>query len=752
MSTSNSRGNRNGDSEALVPAGELLTRALAAYQVEAGPPRLGPEPSGAESSIPLAHYLWVLRRFRWHMFSFVAICTIAAFIISSRMQPMYESTATLDVDRDSPTDVVGDNSNRGPSNPDVEQFMTTQLQLIESDSVLRPVVQKYDLIRQEKLTGLFHRGPEPPKNVIPKGPVQLKRLAVNRPVNTYLIQISYRSPDPVLASNVANAVAASYLEHTYEIRARASASVSQFMEQQLDGLRAKMERSSMALAEFEKQVGVIDPAQKTDILSARLLQLNTEYTNAQADRMRKEAAFNSTQTGSVDAAQVSSQGEALKKLQEKLNDAQENFALVKQKLGPNHPEYQRAAELVTELQSEFDASARSVKRRSEVEYREALNREAMLKTSVLETKAEFDKLNEHSFQYESLKQEADADKKLYEELVRKIKESSINSGFQNRTTRLADEALPGDKPVSPNIPLNVLLTFVFSTFLAIGGAVLADTLDDTISDPEQVTRELRTNLIGSLPMSRDWKFRFGGLADGAGAELVKVEEASQGTKMLEESVRVLHSSILLSDLDRRIRSILITSASPRDGKSTTSALLATTHAQQGKKTLLIDGDLRRPSIDRFFGLNSPLGLSNVVLGEMSWRDALTPVTRVPNLDLLTSGPPSHRAIEMAGAGIEQVLEEAGREYSLIIIDSAPFMNFAEPIQMATLVDGVVIVSVAGETNRKALGSVLQKLNRLHVNVLGLVLNKVSKDMSDNYEYYGYGKHSSSYYYSGDRQS
>jgi capsular exopolysaccharide synthesis family protein len=751
MNTGNSRG--TSDSEALVPAGELLTRALAAYQVQAGPPRLGPEQPTSESSIPLAHYLWVLRRFRWHMFSFVAICTIAAFIISSRMQPMYESTATLDVDRDSPTEVVGENSNRGPSNPDGEQFMTTQLQLIESDSVLRPVVQKYDLLRHETVTSFFHRGPEPPRNTIPKGPVELKRLTVSRPVNTYLIQISYRSPDPVLASKVANGVAASYLEHTYEIRARASASVSQFMEQQLDGLRAKMERSSMALAEFEKQMGVIDPAQKTDILSARLLQLNTEYTNAQADRMRKEAAFNSTQTGSVDAAQVSTQGEALKRQQEKINEAQEHFALVKQQYGPNHPEYQKAADLVTELQSQFDSSAKSVKRRSEVEYREALNREAMLKSSVLETKAEFDKLNAHSFQYDSLKQEADADKKLYEELVRKIKEASINSGFQNRTTRMADEALPGDRPVSPNIPLNVLLTFVFSTFLAIGGAVMADTLDDTISDPEQVTRELRTNLIGSLPMSRDWKFRFGGLAEAASTgELVKVEEASQGTKMLEESVRVLHSSILLSDLDRRIRSILITSASPRDGKSTTSALLATTHAQQGKKTLLIDGDLRRPSIDRFFGLNSPLGLSNVVLGEMSWRDALTPVTRVPNLDLLTSGPPSHRAIEMAGAGIEQVLEEAGREYSLIIIDSAPFMNFAEPIQMATLVDGVVIVSVAGETNRKALGSVLQRLQRLHVNVLGLVLNKVSKDMSDNYEYYGYGKHSSSYYYSGDRQS
>jgi succinoglycan biosynthesis transport protein ExoP len=742
------------DSEALVPAGELLTRALAAYHVQAGPPRLGQDPQGGtENSIPLAHYLWVLRRFRWHMFSFVAICTIAAFIISSRMQPMYESTATLDVDRDSPTEVVGENSNRAPSSPDVEQFMTTQVRLIESDSVLRPVVQKYDLLRHEQMTGLLHRGPPPPKGVIPKGPVELKRLTVSRPVNTFLIQISYRSPDPVLASHVANSIAESYLEHTYEIRARASTSVSQFMERQLDELRAKMERSSMALAEYEKQYEMINPEDKTNILSSRLLQLNTEYTNAQADRMRKEAAFNSTQSGSVDAAQVSSQGEALKKLQEKLNDASEHFALVKQQYGPNHPDYQKAATELQEMQNQFDAARQSVKRRSEVEYREALNREAMLKASVLETKGEYDKLNEHAFQFDSLKREADADKKLYDELVRKIKENSINSGFQNRTTRLADEALPGDKPVSPNIPLNVLLTFVFSTFLAIGGAVMADTLDDTISDPEQVTRELRTALIGSLPMSRDWKFRFGGLAEAtATGELVKVEEASQGTKMLEESVRVLHSSILLSDLDRRLRSILITSASPRDGKSTTSALLATTHAQQGKKTLLIDGDLRRPSIDRFFGLSSPLGLSNVVLGEMSWRDALTPVTRVPNLDLLTSGPPSHRALEMAGAGIERVLEEAGREYSLIIIDSAPFMNFAEPIQMATLVDGVVIVSVAGETNRKALGSVLGRLQRLHVNVLGLVLNKVSKDMSDNYEYYGYGKNAASYYYSADRQS
>ena len=313
---------------------------------------------------------------------------------------------------------------------------------------------------------------------------------------------------------------------------------------------------------------------------------------------------------------------------------------------------------------------------------------------------------------------------------------------------MADDARPGDGPVSPNIPLNVLLTFILSTFMAIGGAVLADAMDNTIRDPEQVTRELRTNLIGSLPMSRDWKFRFGAHGSGwnsGSSELVKAEAISPGTKLLEESVRVLHSSILLSDLDRRIRSILITSASPRDGKSTTSALLATTNAQQGKKTLLIDGDLRRPSIDRFFSVTSPVGLVQCRAGRdvLARRDYAGRARSEPgSADVGTafaSRAGDGRRRDGSGA------RRGSREYSLIIIDSAPLMNFAEPLQMATLVDGVVIVSVAGETNRKAVASVLTRLTRLRANVIGLVLNKVTKNMTESYEYYGYGKYAANYY-------
>jgi capsular exopolysaccharide synthesis family protein len=733
----------NAETEALVPAGELLTRALAAYQQQ--PPRFtGTEPPASDGSISLAHYLWVFKRYRWHMLSFVALCTIATFVISSRLYPMFESTATLDVDRDAPAGVVGEESRNVSSNLDADQYIATQMHLIESDSVLRPVVRKFNLLQYEHDTGFRHRTD---KVTEPTGPIGLQRLTVSRALNTYLIQITYRAPNAVLAANVANAIAKSYLERSYEIRAHASGTLSKFMEGQLDELRAKMEKSGLALAQFEKELNVINPEDKTNILSARLIQLNTAYTDAQADRIKKEASFNSNPNGSADAGETSTQGDAIKKLQDRLNDASEKFASVKEQYGPNHPEYIKAAALVREIQTQFDATRQGVRRRTEIEYREAVNKEAMLRQSVAQTKAEYDSLNAHSFQYKSLKDEADADKKLFDELEGKIKESTINSGFANRNVRVADDARPGDGPVSPNIPLNVLLTFILSTFMAIGGAVLADAMDNTIRDPEQVTRELKTNLIGSLPMSRDWKFRFGpteAIGNGS-SELVKAEAISPGTKLLEESVRVLHSSILLSDMDRRIRSILITSASPRDGKSTTSALLATTNAQQGKKTLLIDGDLRRPSMDRFFSVNSSVGLSNVVLGEMPWRDVVVPVERVPNLDLMTAGPPSHRALEMAGAGMEAILEQATREYALIIIDSAPLMNFAEPLQMATLVDGVVIVSVAGETNRKAVASVLTRLTRMRANVIGLVLNKVTKNMTDSYEYYGYGKYAANYY-------
>ena len=371
-------------------------------------------------------------------------------------------------------------------------------------------------------------------------------------------------------------------------------------------------------------------------------------------------------------------------------------------------------------------------RRVEVEYREALNRETMLKSAVTETKAEFDNLNARSFQYESLKREADADKRLYEELTTKIKEAEINAGFQNSAIRIADTARPAIKAVFPNIKVNLALAFLFSLLLGVSAALVADVLDRTVRDPEQVMRTLNTQVVGSLPVVKEIR------AINGSALITAKPKGESGITGYDEAVSTLRNSILLADYDRRLRTMNITSASPSEGKSTIATNLAIAHAQQGHKTLLIDGDLRRPSVHRRLDLPSTAGLSDLLTDtQIPWQEVLIHVEAVPNLDVLLAGPASRRACDMIGMGLAEILEEARKDYDLIILDSPPLLGFPEPLQMSALVDGVLLVARSGQTNRKALGSAIGTLTRLRANVLGIVMNEVRADTSDTYYYHYY---------------
>jgi len=699
-----------------------------------------------EPGTPLSHYLWILKRHRWKILAFVATSVIATLIVSSRVTPVYESTATIDIDRRMPTGILGPEAAQSAIN-DADQFLATQVKLIQSDSVLRPVVERFKLpvedVDKETL----------PSTDVANAPVKLKNLKVTRPPNTYLLLVSYRSPDPRLAAEVANAIANSYVEHTYNIRFRSTMGLSSFMEKQLEELKAKMERSSAALAQFERELNVINPQEKTSILSARLLQLNTEFTNAQADRVRKEAAYNSVRSGSLEAAEASTQGEALKKLTERLSEAEEKFAQAKTHYGANHPGYRQAAAQVAELKSQLNQTVRSILRRAEVEYREAMNREAMLKKAVDEAKAEFDRLNARSFEYQALKGEAEADKKLYEELVRKIKEAGINAGFQNSSIRLADPARPALKPVFPDLKLNLALAFLLSSLLAIGAAILSDAMDKTIRDPEQVARTLNTEVVGSLPMVKSWRRQLPTVKpSGDTKALVPAGHTDRVATSFQEAVRTLRNSILLADFDRGLRSLMVTSACPAEGKTTTATHLALAHATQGHKTLLIDGDLRRPGIHRVFGLNGSSGLAEVVSQGERWQEAVVKLEQMPNLDVLPAGGPARRAAHLVGKTLREILKEAESAYDLIVVDTPPVLGFPESFEMATLVDGVLVVALAGKTERKAVSSALQSLGRLRVNVVGLVLNEVTSATGDGYYYYGYDGKYYKHYYHRDKES
>jgi polysaccharide biosynthesis transport protein len=686
-----------------------------------------------QANIPLSHYLWILRRQWWKILTFVTIAAVSTLVVSERLTPVYESTATVDVDRQMPSGIIGQEANKTTSN-DADQFLATQVKLIQSDSVLRPVADQFNLRVDDKPDATASASRSAAAH---DAPVILKQLKVTRPANTYLLLIAYRSTNPQLAADVANGVTNSYLDHSYRIRFQSSAKLASFMEQQIDELKAKMERSGAALVQFEKELNVINPEEKTSILSSRLLQLNTEYTNAQTERVRKETAFLSVNSGTMEAAQVSSQGESLKPLAQRLDEAQQKLADVKTHFGPNHPEYKKADTQVAEIERQLERGKENIGQRVAVEYHDAVNREVMLRKAVAETKVEFDHVNARSYEYQTMKREADADKKLYEELVTKIKEAGINAGFQNSAIRIADLARPAIKAVFPNIPVNLALAILFSTLLAIGTAVLADMLNSAVRDPDQVTRLMKTDVVGLLPLTKDLR-AFQATADGTVRSLMAPDPSSKGRLTgYNEAIRTLRNSLVLTDFDHRIRTLMLTSPSPSEGKSTISAHLAMAHAMQGRKTLLIDADLRRPSVHRQFSIPNTQGLSNVLNNEVEWQSVVVSSVEASNLDIITAGPASRRAADLVSGELTKVLEAAAAKYDLVILDTPPLLGFSEPLQMATLVDGVLIVALAGSTNRKALRTAISMLTRLRANLLGVVLNGVNASTSDGYYYHYY---------------
>src|ERR1700744_5467632 len=565
------------------------------------PPRIAPPALDKEAALngpSLSQYLWVVKRHRWKLVAFVIFSVIATVIVSKRLTPLYESTAVIDIDRQTPAAVLGNESTSAVNSADVENYLTTQEQIVTSDAVLRPVVEKYHLLTPAMRKLARDKILSSP---LKDAPIELPGLKVTRPLHTFLLLISYRSPDPQLSADIANEIARSYIRHTYDIRFQAASQMTGYMEKQLEELKAKMERSAGALGNLEKDLDVINPEEKTNGFSARLLHLDNDLTAAAVDRAGKEAAYNAVKNGSLPAAEASDQGEQLRALEAKLNEATERFADVQTQFGSSHPIYKKAASQVTELQSEIDLLRRRIVQRVGIDYQQALNRESLLRRDMTQAKAEFDQMNARSFEYKALKQEADTDKALSEEVIRKIREAGINASFESSSIRLADVARPALYPSFPRTMLNALLALLGSTIIGLSIILLMDALDTTVVDSEHLQRELRIPMLPSLPVG---KFAMGSLPmqelpnpDASFNGMSAKEILAAPNAAFDEAIRTLRSSTFLSaGLEHHPRSILVTSASPAEGKSTIALYLAAAHSQQGRRTLLIAGDRRRPVI------------------------------------------------------------------------------------------------------------------------------------------------------------
>jgi capsular exopolysaccharide synthesis family protein len=633
---------------------------------------------------------------------------------------VHVGSALIAIDRQAVPETVG--SDRMMTTGD-DQFMATQQTLLTADSILRPVEVRYHLLEREhqlRLYGFWHYS-KAREIAIRNAPIKLKHLKIERSPNTYLLTITYRDANPIIAAAVANAIADSYLEYIFDTRTREAGRLMSSMEQQLVDLKQKMESTHAALMVYQRELGTADPEQKTSVLVAKLQALNTESSAAEADRIAKEAVFREARDGTLPEVQVSSQSVDLARDVQNLQTAKANLALIGATYGDHHPEYLKAAAQVKEASEALEESRRNVLSRIGVDYRQTQAREQMLSNAVAETKQQVDDLTAKSFDYLQLKHEADTAERVYEDLFAKIKQSGINSELQNNVIRLADSARPAAKPVFPNWPLIVACSMAFFSLAGCVYFISAEMTDETAREAEAIEEALGVPVVGTLPQVMDMQLR---LAIGPeGVRFAGNRWRGIQCGFFDEGIRHLRGYLMLSSHPHAPRSVLVTSAFPSEGKSTLALSLAMANAEQGRRTLVIDGDLRQPSIERLVRLQPNIGLAGVLARSIDWRNATRPVPKRPNLFVLGSGAPIPMALAMIGPQMRGILNQATQEFDLVVLDSPPLLGCAETLELAAAADATVLAVRSGHTPMKALAATVETLRRVNVPIAGIVLNE-----------------------------
>jgi capsular exopolysaccharide synthesis family protein len=374
----------------------------------------------------------------------------------------------------------------------------------------------------------------------------------------------------------------------------------------------------------------------------------------------------------------------------------------------------------------------------------------MLRSALEQQKQQANKLNESAIEYSLLKRDVDANRTLSEGLLERLKEAGVTAGLRSNNFRIVDTARVPTAPSGPNLMRNLAFAFPLGLSIGVGLAFLLESMDNTVRTPEQAQIISALPSLGMIPLGSRSTRELGGrekLALASSREAVELVTKSRPRSQMAESYRALRTSLLLTFAGGPPKIILITSALPEEGKTTTSVNSAIVLAQKGTPVLLIDADLRRPSIHKTLGLGPQIGLSNVLTGTATLQQAIIPSTILPDLFILPAGtPPPNPAELLASAKMKNVLEELRRHYDHIVIDSPPTLSVTDAVVMSTAADAVVLVIRSGHTTKPALRRARDILLQVNARVCGVLVNAVDLNSPDYYYHYEYqGKYGHGYY-------
>ncbi len=736
------------------PPGQALAERPAGVPMPAPPVQsqaVEEEPEGDELNL---RELWqVIVKRRWTIVIFTLIVLAAVVTATYLMTPIYRASLTLQIDREDIKIIQTGEVAPEESGWSSQDYYQTQYELLKSRSLALRVVNQL---------GLADLPPPPPSPLaefkawlagwLPKASeakdttMQLSEsdrlegavsgflggLSVEPVRNSRLVKLHYDSPEPQRAAAILNALVKNYINMNMERRFDASTYARNFLQERLQQVKAKLEDSERQLVGFARQEQIISVDDKQNTVSQTLAATNAALAEAEKKRIAAEAGYRQmlgAQGQGLSQILDSKTIQTLKETKAKLEaQYQENLSVYK----PAYPTMVQLRGQIGQINTLINQEINNIRAAVTASYQAARSEEASLRGRVEQLKQDVLSLQDRSIQLNILRREVDTNRELYNGLLQRFKEIGVAAGIGTNNISVVDEAKVPGWPYKPNLRLNALLALVLGLLGGVGLAFLFEHLDDTFRRPEELEKLLGLPVLGVIPKTRQER------GDSRPMALVGHDDPRSA---FAEAYRSVRTALQFSTASGVPRLLTVTSAMSGEGKTTTALSLAIQFAQAGKRILLIEADLRKPSLHRVLNLDNQVGLTNYLAGGGAQPVDIAKPTHIPNLFAIPSGPlPPNPAELLSSARMVELLGLAAGKFDQVIVDSPPLLGLADALIIGNLCEGTLLTVEMGSTPRGYALGALKRLRGARVHVLGAILTKLEARAG------AYGYYRSYYYY------
>lgn len=724
--------------------------------------------------IDLRDYLRVILKRRWSIITVFAIIVVSVTIHTYAATPIYQATTRLIIDKENPN-VMSIQEVMAVDTSGTDYYQT-QYKIIESRNVARAVIKRLNLDKNEefvpkprdnflanlkrsvqKTTAAFKKAVvallrtrevsssqalkehDPDYNLVS---AFISRIEVKPIRNSRLVDVSFEAKDPVLAAKITSTLAQAYIEQNLDTKLKAIKNAVRWLHTRIVAERQKVEKAEQALLAYKTRHSIVTDftSDVEKITAQKLAHLNTQIVEAESVRVEAETRYKQ-------ALALKGTPDMLDSIPEVLNnnliqqiksmevELYRRTSELSKKYGQKHPQMVAIRAELKTLQKRKGYEVKRVVNSLNNEYQVARAREESMKAALAKQRKESLDLNQKAIEYGVLQREVESARQMYQLLINRFKETSLTEDMKTGNIRILDRAEVSKSPVKPRKQRNILMAVLFGLAGGLGLAFFLEYLDNTIKDPEDIKRYLNIPYLGPVPVIAP--------NDNQGKDVPPEMVVLNSPKSTaSEAYRGIRTGILFSSAESEPQVIMVTSAGPQEGKTITSSNLAITMAQSGNKVVLLDCDMRRPRVNKLFGISRNRGMTNLLVEKTDLKLTVFN-TSIPNLHVIPSGPIPPNPSEILGSRrMEELIEVLRKNFTRIIIDTPPITAVTDATLLGKLSDGVVLVVRANRTVRDMAKTGLEQLRAVGAKLLGVVLNGVSMDRG-SYYYYQY------YYYYGD---